>query len=305
MGRRARQGRSVTGILLLDKPIGLTSNEALQRVKRLFRARKAGHTGSLDPLASGMLPLCFGEATKVSGFLLDADKVYDTLCRLGQTTTTADAEGEPLEQRPVPALEPAQVEPVLAGFRGAIEQVPPMYSAIRHAGRRLYDLAREGVEVERQPRPVTIHRLELTTLDGADLGLLVHCSKGTYVRSLVADIGAALGCGAHVTALRRLGVGPYGTEGMVSMAQLEAAADHGPEALDALLLPMDSALEGHPAVQLEPDSAFYLRQGQPVLVPRAPTEGWVRVYDADGFVGMGEVLDDGRIAPRRLFKSGA
>ena len=196
--------RDVHGVLLLDKPTGLTSNDALQKAKRLYAANKAGHTGSLDPLASGLLPICFGEATKVSGFLLDADKHYAVTCKLGQRTATADAEGEVVETKPVPALTPDLIERALAGFRGDIMQVPPMYSALRHQGRRLYDLAREGIEVPREPRPVSIFRLELKDWSPESLSMEVVCSKGTYIRTLVEDVAAALGTWAHVTVLRRL-----------------------------------------------------------------------------------------------------
>lgn len=299
MGRR-RGGRPVNGILLLDKPVGDTSNAALQRVKRLFQARKAGHTGSLDPLASGMLPLCLGEATKVSAFLLDADKAYQVRCRLGQRTDTADADGRITEERPVPELDPEVVEAALARFRGAIEQVPPMYSAVKHQGERLYKLAREGVEVERKPRQVSIHELEAAGLEGEELLLTVRCSKGTYVRTLVEDIAGALGTVGHVVALRRTQVGPFREAGMVDMETLETRAGEGLEALDALLLDLDTAIADWPAVRLDPDSAYYIRQGQPVLVPRAPTEGWVRLYREQDFLGMGEIIADGRVAPRRL-----
>ncbi len=304
--RRPPKGRNVSGILLLDKPAGLTSNEALQKVKRLYRARKAGHTGSLDPLASGLLPICFGEATKVSGFLLDADKHYVVRCRLGERTTTGDAEGEVVERRPVEGVTPAAIEQALAGFRGPIEQTPPMYSAVKHEGQRLYKLARQGVEVERKPRTVVIHELVLRALEDDEMELEVRCTKGTYVRTLVEDIGEALGVGAHVVALRRLGVGPYGSEGMVGLDELKALAEQGFDALDARLLPIESALTQWPQVTLTPDAAFYLRQGQAVLVPHAPTSGWVRLYQGDNgsrFIGMGQVLDDGRVAPKRLMVS--
>ena len=306
MGRRRRpKGRNVHGILLLDKPVGLTSNEALQAVKRLYQARKAGHTGSLDPLASGLLPICFGEATKVSGFLLDADKHYWVRCRLGERTTTGDAEGDRIATAPVPALDAAAVERALVPFRGAIEQVPPMYSAVKHKGERLYKLAREGVEVERKPRPVIIRELRLLALDPPWLELEIRCTKGTYVRTLVDDLGQALGCGAHVAALRRLGVGAYDDEAMVTLDQVEVRAGEGFAALDALLLPVESALMQWPSVDLKGDAAFYLRQGQPVLVPHAPTSGWVRLYeDGDHFLGMGCILDDGRVAPKRLMATG-
>lgn len=304
MARRRVKGRAVHGIVLLDKPAGMTSNEALQKVKRLYFARKAGHTGSLDPLASGMLPICLGEATKVSGFLLDADKHYWVRCRLGQRTSTGDAEGEVLETRPLPALDAAQVEAVLARFRGTIEQVPPMYSALKHEGQRLYKLARQGVEVERQPRQVDIKALELLALEGDRLDIRVHCSKGTYVRTLAEDIGEALGCGAHVAGLRRTGVGPYREEQMIGMERLEALREQDKQALDALLLPLESALSQWPDVELSSDAAFYLQQGQPVQVPHAPTSGWVRLYAAGHrFLGMGQILDDGRVAPKRLMKT--
>ena len=304
MGRRHRHSnqRRVNGILLLDKPSGLTSNAALQTVKKLYRARKAGHTGSLDPLATGLLPICFGEATKVSGFLLDADKDYRVTCRFGARTTTGDAEGEVLEQRPVEGLTEDRLRELLQGFLGEIEQIPPMYSALKHKGERLYKLAREGVEVEREPRQVTIHALELLRLEPPLAEIRVHCSKGTYVRTLVEDVGEALGCGAHVAGLRRLGVGPFDDTQMVDMEALRAvAAEGGEHALDKLLLPLESGLAQWPDVRLSGDAAFYLRQGQPVLVPKAPTEGLVRLYEGESrFLGVGEILDDGREAPRRL-----
>lgn len=303
MGRRQHKGRRVNGILLLDKPIGLTSNDALQRVKWLYRAQKAGHTGSLDPLADGLLPLCFGNATKISAYLLDADKRYWTKVRLGETTVTADAEGEVVERREVGDLDRARIEAVLAEFTGEISQLPPMYSALKHNGERLYNLARKGIEVEREPRTVHIHELRLVAVDLPEIEIEVHCSKGTYIRTLAEDIGKRLGCGGHVRALRRTGVGPYGAEAMVSMEQVEEASQSGPDALDALLLPLESAVGDWPAVQLTADSAFYLKSGQPVLVPKAPTEGWVRIYDElNSFMGVGEILDDGKVAPRRLMQ---
>jgi tRNA pseudouridine55 synthase len=301
MGRRHSNLRRVNGILLLDKPSGMTSNAALQAVKRLYHARKAGHTGSLDPLATGLLPLCFGEATKVSGFLLDADKRYRVVCKLGERTTTGDAEGEVLEQRPVENVTGASLRKMLEGFVGEIEQIPPMYSAVKHKGERLYKLARQGVEVEREARKVDIHSLELRDFSPPVFEIDVHCSKGTYVRTLVEDIGELLGCGAHVTALRRLAVGPFDDSQLIDMETLEAKAAESMAALDKLLLPMESGLAQWPGVRLSGDAAFYLRQGQPVLVPQAPTEGWVRLYEGESrFLGMGEILDDGRVAPRRL-----
>jgi tRNA pseudouridine55 synthase len=300
MGRRRPRGRNVNGILLLDKPLGITSNHALQKVKRLFHAAKAGHTGSLDPLAEGLLPICFGGATKVSAFLLDADKHYWTRVRLGVTTATQDAEGEVVAERSTEHVTEEALAQVLDRFRGEIDQIPPMYSAIKHKGERLYQLAREGKEVEREPRQVVIHNLALGKVDLPDFELEIHCSKGTYVRTLAEDIGNALDCGGHVSALRRTGVGPYTSEEMVTMERLEELAEEGTDALDALLLPLESGLMHWPEVALNADSAFYLKQGQAVLVPNAPTEGYVRIHDLDGFIGVGEILDDGRVAPRRL-----
>ena len=293
----------MNGILLLDKPIGMTSNAALQVVKRLFGARKAGHTGSLDPLATGLLPICLGEATKVSAYLLDADKRYWVRIRLGVTTATGDADGEVLETRPIAAVDAARLEPVLAGLRGESDQVPPMYSALRHQGQRLYQLAREGIEVERAPRRITLHALEALAIEGDEIELAVHCSKGTYVRTLAEDIGAALGCGAHVIGLRRTGVGPYTEAGMLTLDALRDQAEAaGAEALDRHLLPIVSALGHWPQVRLSADAAYYLRQGQAVVVPRAPTSGWLCLFADDGaFIGVGQVQDDGRVAPRRLF----
>ena len=304
MGRRRARGRDVNGILLLDKPMGITSNEALQQVKRLYFAKKAGHTGSLDPLASGVLPVCMGEATKVSAFLLDADKRYQVRCQLGVTTATADAEGEILETRPVGAYTPEQLDTVFDEFRGDIEQVPPMYSALKHEGQRLYKLARQGVEVEREARPVSIFSLTLTGQGDDWLDIDVHCSKGTYVRTLAEDIGERLGCGAHVSALRRTSVGPYTDTELVTLEQLEDLKANDMPAMDNLLLPIETALTQWPDVELSADASFYLQQGQPVLVPHAPTSGWVRLYATNRlFLGMGEILDDGRVAPRRLMKS--
>lgn len=301
MARRRRRGRDLTGIVLLDKPVGMGSTQVLQRVKTLFQARKAGHTGSLDRLASGLLPICFGEATKISGFLLEADKRYRSTFRLGVVTSTGDAEGEVLERRAPPELDRAAILEVLAEFTGVIEQVPPMHSAIKYQGQRLYKLAHQGVTVERKPRRVTIHRLELLEHGPERVSVEVHCSKGTYIRTLAEDIGKRLGCGASVEALRRLGAGPFDAAEMVSLAEIEERAEQGLACLDEVLLPIEAAVSHWPGVSLPEGVAYYLRRGQPVLVPHAPTEGWVRIFAAgDRFVGVGEVLDDGRVAPRRL-----
>lgn len=299
-----RRFRAVNGVILLDKPAGATSNGALQEVKRLYRAAKAGHTGSLDPLATGMLPICLGVATKLSGILLDAAKAYQVTARLGIKTTTGDSEGEVLSERPIPTLDETLVEQALAPFRGEIQQIPPMYSALKHQGERLYNLARRGIEVERQPRTVHIERLELVQGgDSEHLVLEVDCSKGTYVRTLIEDIGELLGCGAHVVALRRTRVGPYREEinGLVTMDELNRLDASAEESIDSVIQPLDSALQHLPAITLPKDLAFFVAQGQPVIVPKAPTEGQVRLYAEGGeLIGIGEIADDGRVAPKRL-----
>ncbi len=301
MRHRRFKGRNIHGIVVLDKPLGISSSNALNEVKGLFKARKAGHTGSLDPLASGMLVVCFGEATKISAFLLDADKHYRTTFKLGVKTTTGDAEGEVVERRPVGSISADQLERVLSDFRGEISQIPPMYSALKHKGQPLYKLAREGKEVERQPRNVRIYELSLLAQREDEIELDIQCSKGTYIRTLAEDIGEVLGCGGYVSQLSRTGLGPYQEAQMVTMDQLKQAASEGQSALEQLMLPVESALSRWPDVQLTEDTAYYLRQGQPVLVPHAPTEGWVRLYSGQGsFMGIGEILDDGRVAPRRL-----
>jgi tRNA pseudouridine55 synthase len=296
--------RNVSGIILLDKPKGFSSNAALQKVRWLLNAEKAGHTGSLDPLATGVLPLCFGEATKFSQYLLDADKGYETLMQLGVTTTTADAEGDVLEEREV-TIGRAEIEAALPAFRGPIRQVPPMYSALKRDGQPLYKLARAGQVVEREPRSVTINRLELLALEGNQARLDVACTKGTYIRTLVEDLGHVLGCGAHVAELRRTQAGPFSLAQTVTLEELEQVhADGGHEAVDRFLMPSDSGLEHWPLVHFSEHSAFYWLQGQPVRAPDAPQFGMVRVQDHNGrFIGIGEVSEDGRIAPRRLIRS--
>ncbi|MGI9228292.1 MAG: tRNA pseudouridine(55) synthase TruB [Gammaproteobacteria bacterium] len=303
MGRkRKHRGRPVDGIVLLDKPSGITSNEALQQVKRLFQAQKAGHTGSLDKGATGLLPLCLGEATKFSAFLLEADKHYEAVCQLGAETTTGDAAGEIVASQPIPALTEQQIQAVLAGFLGLTQQVPPMYSAVKQNGQPLYKLAYQGKEVERQAREIRIDEIVLQGFTVDTLSIAVKCSKGTYIRTLAQDIGRELGCGAHVKSLRRLASGPFTAEQMISLPELQALAEAGLEQLDARLLPVDAVLAGLPEVRLLEAVAYYLCQGQAVLVPHAPTAGLVRLYDEDEqcFLGIGEVLEDGRIAPKRL-----
>lgn len=301
MARRRVTGRDVRGVLLLDKPRGLTSNQALQRAKRLFGAAKAGHTGSLDPLATGMLPVCFGRATKLSGYLLGAEKTYAVTAELGVATDTGDADGTMTGRSDVPPPAPERVSEVLRSFVGEYEQVPPMYSALKRDGRRLYDLARRGIVVEREARTVRIDSLELERYAWPEFSLSVTCSKGTYVRTLVMDIAEALGTLGHVTELRRLAVGPFAPDGMVDFEALERAAAEGQTALDRLLLPMDSAFADRPTVALAPEAALALAHGRRLADPAWP-RGLVRLYSAEGvFLGVGEVSADGELATRRLF----
>ncbi|MGM0633193.1 MAG: tRNA pseudouridine(55) synthase TruB [Pseudomonadota bacterium] len=301
MAGKRKRGRDVNGILLLDKEQGPTSNGCLQQAKRMFAASKAGHTGSLDPLATGVLPLCFGEATKISQFLLDADKRYQVTAQLGQRTDTADREGDVIAEGDVPALDRDRIEALLVGFRGVQEQLPPMYSAVKQNGVPLYKLARAGEEVERKRRRITIHELTLLEIDGDRLILDVACTKGTYVRTLVDDIGQVLGCGAHVAELRRTMAGAFRVEDCVTMERLGALKEEGGfEAIDACLVPVDAAVSTLPEVVLPEATARFLKQGQPVIVRHLPTDGLVRLYEEEQFIGIGAILDDGRVAPRRM-----
>lgn len=289
--------RKIDGVLLLDKPAGMTSNLALQKVKRLYNAEKAGHTGTLDPFATGLLPICLGEATKFSQFLLDADKVYLAEVRLGVRTTTADPEGEVLETRPV-SVTGADVQGVLPGFMGKILQIPPMHSALKRDGRPLYEYARKGLEVERQPRPVVVHGLDVLGLDGEVLTLRVHCGKGLYVRTLAEDIGAALGCGAHLGALRREAVGLFSIRDAVSLPELEAL---GPGRGDDRLLPPDSLIPHLPRLDLDLESAWQLCHGQSIWRAGLRVGEVMRAYGPDGrLLGVAEVDVEGKAAPRRL-----
>ncbi len=302
MGRRRARGRDVSGILLLDKPAGMSSNFALQKVKRLFNANKAGHTGSLDPIATGVLPICLGEATKVSGYLLDASKGYAVTVKLGEVTSTADIEGEVIDAREVPEITEQHLMDVLQSFVGDIEQVPPMHSALKLNGQPLYKLARQGIEVERKARPVTIYSIELLAQRFDELDLQVQCSKGTYIRSLAQDIGEELGCGGHVKVLRRTHVAGFDLSQTVTIEQLESLIEEGSfEDLDRCLLPIGDALKDWTSIALSDDMVFYLRRGQAVQVPKAPTEGLVALYGKEQqFLGIGHILDDGRVAPKRL-----
>lgn len=306
MGRR-KKGRNISGILLLDKPAGITSNGALQRVKSLFFAQKAGHTGSLDPIATGILPICLGEATKFSGFLLNADKSYVAECQLGVVTRSGDTEGEVVSERPVEGVTEEKITQALQQFKGDIQQIPPMHSAIKVNGQPLYKLAHQGIEIEREPRQVTIFELEFISYDAEAerMVIQVHCSKGTYVRTLVEDIGEVLGCGAHVTALRRTTLGPYLEQDVLTMEQLELIREEEDKSgLDQRLLSLDSAVDDYEAVVLDADSSYYIRQGQPVQISGAPDQGWIRIYNEQKeFLVVGEIDSDGRVAPRRLVAS--
>lgn len=295
--------KHINGILLLDKPIGMTSNRALQKVKYLFQAKKAGHTGSLDPIATGMLPVCFGEATKFSQFLLESDKVYCVEAKLGVATNTGDSEGEVISTLAIDGITEEKIQAVLAKWVGEIEQIPPMYSAIKHQGRPLYELARKGIVIERKSRTVRIFSLEFHSLHEDKLSFSVHCSKGTYVRTLVEDIAKDLGSCAHVTQLRRLTVTPYNETSMLTMPILEAMVEEsGIESLLPYLLPIESAVQSYHAVTLSSSAAFYLKMGQPVRTASIiPAGSLVRLVAEDGkFMGIGESMPDGRIKPVRL-----
>ena len=296
--RQPRRGDAVNGMLLLDKPAGITSNAALQEAKTLLGARKGGHTGSLDPIATGLLPLCFGHSTKLSSFFLGAEKIYWAQIRLGQTTDTGDSEGQVVATS---ALKPSrdQIEMELAQFRGELEQVPPMYSAIKVKGKPLYRLAREGITIEREARRFLIVYLELTEYAFPFVEIKLRCSHGFYVRGLADDLGTALGCGGHVSALRRLGVADLTVDEAMTMDQLSSLADQ--TARRKSLVPADQGLCHIPEVRLSVDAAYYLCRGQAVRAAGLPKHGDVIIYSTEaGFLGVGQVTDDGRVAPRRL-----
>ena len=296
--------RPIDGVLLLDKPRGITSSNAVQQIKNFFQAKKAGHTGSLDPLANGMLPICLGEATKFSQYLLDADKTYLVKVRLGIRTASGDSEAEIISQYPVPKLSKREFEKTLTLFLGVIEQIPPMYSALKHKGQPLYKLVRQGIKVNRKSRCVNIYKLNLLYFRGEIIDLYVHCGKGTYIRTLVDDLGEALGCGAHVIELRRLTVAHYLETQMVSLIRLERECENlNKNSLDNYLLPIESIIIHFPVLKLSNKAVSYLQQGQTVMIPQAPNHGFVRLQtQADQFIGIGEALSDARIAPRRLVK---
>ncbi|ENK2263563.1 TPA: tRNA pseudouridine(55) synthase TruB [Vibrio parahaemolyticus] len=305
---RRRKGRPINGVILLDKPTGISSNDALQKVKRIYFAEKAGHTGALDPLATGMLPICLGEATKFSQFLLDSDKRYRVIAELGERTNTSDSDGEVVETRPVDVtLE--KLEACIEKFRGESDQVPSMFSALKYQGKPLYEYARKGIEVPRESRKITVYEIVLHRFEGDEVEMEVHCSKGTYIRTIVDDLGEMLGCGAHVTMLRRTAVAKYPYEKMVTLEQLNELLEQAHreeiaprELLDPLLMPMDTAVEDLPEVNLIPELADMVQHGQPVQVLGAPEQGSLRLTMGEErlFIGVGEMNDDGKIAPKRL-----
>ena len=302
MGRRPkRRGLDINGILALDKPSGITSNQVLQKVKRLFNANKAGHTGSLDKPATGLLPICLGEATKLSSYLLEDDKTYLADCRLGILTTTADAEGEVIASQAVPEYKIQEIETVLKKFMGEIEQIPPMFSALKHEGKRLYELAYKGEIVERKKRQVVIYDMQLISHDDDHLRLQVKCSKGTYIRTLVEDIGNELGCGAHVQNLRRIAVAGFSEQDMVAIDDLEHMVAEGKNAHLDLLKPVDAAVSGLEKTTLAMDEAARFKNGQTIAISKVGINNVCRVYDENNhFLGIGYEKYPGQLAPKRL-----
>lgn len=300
---RRRRGLPVNGVLLLDKPKGVSSNHALQRVRRLFEAQKAGHTGTLDPMATGLLPICLGEATKFSAHLLEADKMYRTRVELGVMTDTGDAEGSVIERREVPSLTADDVDAVLGRFRGEIEQVPPMYSALKHQGKKLYELAREGKHVERAARRVSVYDARLLTFEGSAFELEVSCSKGTYIRTLAEDIGNALGCGGHISQLRRLKTGPFTSEAMWTLEQLEALENQANR--EAELMPADVLVNHLPALSVDTTAYERLAHGQSAQIAAGdlPADALARLYHAETFIGLGVVKEPQEVAPKRLLST--
>lgn len=302
MGRRNRKGRNITGIVIVDKPTGRSSNHVLQQVKRLFDAKKAGHTGALDPLATGVLPICLGEATKVSSYLLDADKAYHVTCKLGVVTDSGDSDGEVVSTSEIPEFSEQTVLDLLPKFIGEQDQVPPMFSALKYNGQPLYKLARQGIEVERKSRRITIYDIQLLAITEDSFTLAVRCSKGTYIRTLVEDISHALGSGGHVIMLRRVAAAGYTQEQAISVEQLEAIAEKGLQSLDAELLPTEDALPDWPEVIATDEMVTALRFGQTIKVEQVFSSANVRLFSADHtFLGLGEMSEQGVVAPKRVF----
>lgn len=294
---RRKTGRDVHGIILLDKRLGTSSNKALQEVRHLLKANKAGHTGALDPLATGLLPLCFGEATKISGLMLDDDKRYQVTFRLGVMTDSGDSEGQIVKEMPIPAFDESQLQNCLQKFIGEIEQVPPMYSALKHQGKKLYELAREGKTVERKARRINIYQLKLLGFDQENISLEVHCSKGTYIRSLAEDIGQALGTCASVTALRRTAAGMFSLDQAHSWEQLQAMSE---SQLQQCLIAVDTPLSEMPAISLSPEQAICINHGQQIRLS-GHQPGTVRMYSRNAFLGLGEILLNDKLAPKKIF----
>ena len=299
--QRRRRVRNISGIVVLDKANGLSSNAALQEVKRLYEANKAGHAGSLDPLATGVLPVCLGEATKVSQFLLDSDKRYRARIKLGIRTDTGDSEGSIIEQNEGISVSRKAIERALTKFKGEVEQVPPMHSAIKMNGVPLYKLARKGITVEREPRLVTLYQICLVEFVHSELELEISCSKGTYIRTIADDLGQELGCGAHVIELRRTQAGVFTEKDSISSEELALEKENrGLDKIDQFLIPMDRAIQDLPEVNLPSITASHVKNGQAVLVRHLPKNGLVRMYEDEQFIGIGSIDDDGKVAPKRL-----
>ena len=299
--QRRRRVRNISGIVVLDKANGLSSNAALQEVKRLYEANKAGHAGSLDPLATGVLPVCLGEATKVSQFLLDSDKRYRARIKLGIRTDTGDSEGSIIERNEGISVSRKAVERALTKFKGEVEQVPPMHSAIKMNGVPLYKLARKGIAVEREPRLVTLYQICIVEFVNSELELEISCSKGTYIRTIADDLGQELGCGAHVIELRRTQAGVFTEKDSISSEELALEKENrGLDKIDQFLIPMDRAIQDLPEVNLPSITASHVKNGQAVLVRHLPKNGLVRMYEDEQFIGIGSIDDDGKVAPKRL-----
>ncbi|PSV43954.1 tRNA pseudouridine(55) synthase TruB [Photobacterium sp. GB-36] len=306
---RRRKGRPINGVILVDKPTGISSNDTLQKVKRIFFAQKAGHTGALDPLATGMLPICFGEATKFSQFLLDSDKRYRVIAKLGERTDTSDSDGEVVETRDV-NVNREQLEACIDKFSGTTDQIPSMYSALKYKGRKLYEYAREGVEVPRESRKITVYSVDLLRFDNNEVEMELHVSKGTYIRTIVDDLGEMLGCGAHVIMLRRTGVSNFPYERMVTIEQLQAMLDDAKaneiepgSVLDALLLPTDTAVQDLPEVNISAEVAVHVLNGNPVEADNVPAKGTlvrISVGSEREFIGVGTIDLKGMLAPKRV-----
>lgn len=302
MGRRNKKGRNITGIVIIDKPTGRSSNHVLQQVKRLFDAKKAGHTGALDPLATGVLPICLGEATKVSSYLLDADKSYQVICTLGVVTDSGDSDGEVLTTTEIPEFNEQTLLDILPKFMGEQDQVPPMFSALKYQGQPLYKLARQGIEVERKSRRITIYDMQLLAITADSFTLEVKCSKGTYIRTLVEDISHDLGCGGHVSMLRRTNAAGYSLDQALTIEQLVAISEQGQVALDDSLLPTEDALTDWPSINASAEMLTALRLGQTIKVEQAFQSASVRLFGPDSeFIGLGEMTEQGTVAPKRVF----